>query len=185
MMINKDSILKSREGFTLIELITVIILLGIISGIGIPKYAMMQAQSEWDADVVTLQNLEKATNLCILNNPDMLTWSDDDGDGNIDIDVQSVDSAGFFDAGTILNRKSEGTKSSRNTTKADLANWWDPDEVILEVDPDSGTVVWKDELPAAAGATPAGDGVNDWINELIGYKPPAGATDEYFPGVDY
>jgi hypothetical protein len=55
----------------------------------------------------------------------------------------------------------------------------------LEVDPDSGTVVWKDELPAAAGATPAGDGVKDWINELIGYKPPAGATDEYFPGVDY
>lgn len=87
MMINKDSILKSREGFTLIELITVIILLGIVLGIGIPKYTMMQAQAEWEADVVTLQNLEKATNLCILNNPDMLTWSDDDGDGNIDIDV--------------------------------------------------------------------------------------------------
>jgi len=52
--------LDNQKGFTLIELMTVLIILGVILGIGVPKYLKIQAKAEWDADYKTIQNIAKA-----------------------------------------------------------------------------------------------------------------------------
>ena len=39
--------LHSQKGFTLVELMVVLIILGVILGIGVPKYAKVQAQAEY------------------------------------------------------------------------------------------------------------------------------------------
>ncbi len=41
----------SEKGFTLVELVVVLIIIGVVLGIGVPKYFKVQAQAEYDADV--------------------------------------------------------------------------------------------------------------------------------------
>lgn len=53
-------ILKKQRGFTLIELMTVLIILGVILGIGVPKYLQVQAVAAWEADETTIKNYAKA-----------------------------------------------------------------------------------------------------------------------------
>lgn len=53
-------LLKKEAGFTLIELMTVLIILGVILGIGVPKYMELQRQAKIDADVITLKNILRA-----------------------------------------------------------------------------------------------------------------------------
>ena len=54
---------KIKSGFTLIELILVIAILGVISGIGIPKFSGFIQTSRLSADQATVENLNKATPL--------------------------------------------------------------------------------------------------------------------------
>ncbi|MDD4666148.1 MAG: prepilin-type N-terminal cleavage/methylation domain-containing protein, partial [Clostridia bacterium] len=54
-----------QQGFTLIELMTVLIILGVIMSIGIPKYLMLQAQAEYDADVITIENIARAAEVYV------------------------------------------------------------------------------------------------------------------------
>ncbi|NLO76837.1 MAG: prepilin-type N-terminal cleavage/methylation domain-containing protein, partial [Clostridia bacterium] len=60
MLTKLTKILKSQKGFTLIELMTVLIILGVILGIGVPRYLQVQAKAEWEADVSTIRNFAKA-----------------------------------------------------------------------------------------------------------------------------
>ena len=53
-------ILRKQQGFTLVELMTVLIILGVVLGIGIPKYMQIQNKAEWDADEATIRNMAKA-----------------------------------------------------------------------------------------------------------------------------
>lgn len=161
-MLNKiRKVLKRKEGFTLIELITVIVVLAIILGIGIPRYAMIQAQSEWDADVSTLKNLEKAAELWYARNPfakDIAT------SGNIEIEFDDISGEGQFDPETILKRKkaSGSTESERNTAKTKLSDIMGS-TITIDINPKTGKVVFIDSVNA--------DGVNDWMHEVIGYRP--------------
>lgn len=54
-----------QQGFTLIELMTVLIILGVIMSIGIPKYLILQAQAEYDADVITIENIARAAEVYV------------------------------------------------------------------------------------------------------------------------
>ena len=45
MLTKLTKILKSQKGFTLIELMTVLIILGVILGIGVPRYLQVQAKA--------------------------------------------------------------------------------------------------------------------------------------------
>lgn len=58
-----QKLLKSQMGFTLVELMTVLIILGVIMGIGVPKYLRIQSQAEYDADVTTIENIVKAAEI--------------------------------------------------------------------------------------------------------------------------
>ena len=173
-MLNKlRKSLKSKEGFTLIELITVIVVLAIILGIGIPRYAKIQAQSEWDADVSTLKNLEKAAELYYTRNSLSLS----DSSGTVKIKIEDIVNAGQFDGGTQLKRKDNGgtpPKSVRNVKEGST----DPEtlgtthkSVEIEVVPETGKVDFKDSKGDIVGTNDNPDGVNDWMHDLIGYRP--------------
>jgi prepilin-type N-terminal cleavage/methylation domain-containing protein len=159
-------VLKNREGFTLVELITVIILLGVILGIGVPKYATLQAQSEWDADLATLQSMEKAAEIWYA------LYKDRPGaDATVDIDELHDDQ--LFDKNTKLKRlrMAAGTKSERRTTSLDAVNSQIGVFPTVTIDPATGNTVWEDD-----DINFGGDGVNDWINEIIGLRPPKGVA---------
>jgi len=159
-------VLINQKGFTLIELITVIVVLGIIMGIGLPRYAIIQAQAEWDADVTTLDNLIRATEVLYATDKTVGTLG---SDGYVLIGVEFLHKAGLFDGGTVLNRIREGllpdddakTKSIRNTAKIPLftevsgAAMYD---IWLKINPDTGKVVTL-------------FGTWDWYEHFIGKRP--------------
>lgn len=161
-MLNKlRKTLKSKEGFTLIELITVIVVLAIILGIGIPRYAKIQAQSEWDADVSTLKNLEKAAELYYARNSLTLT---EDASGNVTISIGDIVTAGQFDGTTALKRKDDGgtpPKSVRNTGASPETLGTTHSAVNITVAASTGKVVYEDEE----------DGANGWMIDIIGERP--------------
>jgi prepilin-type N-terminal cleavage/methylation domain-containing protein len=163
MITNVGKVLKSREGFTLVELITVIVLLGVILGIGVPKYSAIQAQSEWDADLATLKSMEKAAEIWYA------LYQDEAGVVEPEkVVISELHEKNLFDKNTKLKRLrvEVGTKSRRlaktiGTVHEELTGL----TPTVTIDSATGNAVWEDY---------DGDGVNDWITEIIGLRPPNG-----------
>lgn len=74
---------KKKKGFTLIEMVIVITLLGIISSIAVGKYSKVQENAKLNADYATAANLATAASLAI--NDDVIVK-----------DVNSLASAGYI-----------------------------------------------------------------------------------------
>lgn len=52
--------LKNKKGFTLIELIVVIVILGVLAAIAIPKLSGFSDKARWSADVATAKTIATA-----------------------------------------------------------------------------------------------------------------------------
>lgn len=60
---------KNKKGFTLIELIIVIALLGVIAAIAVPRYGNVLENAKKDSDDVTAEMVQKAAELYYFQNP--------------------------------------------------------------------------------------------------------------------
>ena len=102
MLTKLTKILKSQKGFTLIELMTVLIILGVILGIGVPRYLQVQAKAEWEADVSTIRNFAKAAE----------TYAASINEYNKGVTIEQLIGAGLIDGEIVLNRKKKGDNSN-------------------------------------------------------------------------
>lgn len=76
---------KKRAGFTLVEMVIVVTILGILSGIGFMKFGKVQETSRKNADYVAAANLATATSLYISEYPKEVEISDEDNEKDIDV----------------------------------------------------------------------------------------------------
>lgn len=58
--------LKKQEGFTLVELMIVVVILGILAGIGVQQYANVQERAKKAADEANRKVLTNATNMWLI-----------------------------------------------------------------------------------------------------------------------
>jgi len=54
---------KRREGFTLVEMVVVVTILGVLSGLGFTKFEQVQTKAKLNADYIAASNLATAANL--------------------------------------------------------------------------------------------------------------------------
>ena len=57
----KNKLLKNRKGFTLIELIVVIVIIGILAAIIIPRLSGFQSTARYKADIATAKTIATAS----------------------------------------------------------------------------------------------------------------------------
>ena len=103
-----NKMLKKQQGFTLVELMTVLIILGVVLGIGIPKYLRIQERAEWQADENTIKNIAKAaeTYAASINIHE-------------DLPIKTLIDKGLIDGKIVLNRAPDGKQNPKTNTLAD------------------------------------------------------------------
>ena len=86
-------LLKQPEGFTLVELMIVVVILGIISGIGIQQYGRIQEQARQSAHEANKRVIRSAAQLWVM------TTSEDVADSEASVkNVEDLVTAGYLDA---------------------------------------------------------------------------------------
>ena len=123
-----QKLLKSQMGFTLVELMTVLIILGVIMGIGVPKYLRIQSQAEYDADVTTIENIVKAAEI-------YATQKNLTGD----ILLTTLITNKIVDGEIILNRRNSGD-ANKTSVKNDTVKLSSFTTVKFVIDSVSGQV---------------------------------------------
>lgn len=121
--------LHNEKGFTLVELMTVLIILGVILAIGVPKYLKIQAKSEWDADKLTIENMAKAAEVYAAQKNTTAA-----------ITLRVLIDKGIIDGDTVLNRKSDGKKNTAGTKISATNANPKAENVSFTFDVDSGQV---------------------------------------------
>jgi len=110
-LINK---LKSKKGFTLIELIVVLAVLSVIMSIAVPRFVGVQDAAELKADEVTLSMLARSAELYFAQNEAEKTAEIDDLDIS-EVKFKSDEYDGYDDSDLVITRISDG--SVKITTK--------------------------------------------------------------------
>ena len=105
MLGKRREILPKEQGFTLVELITVLVILGIVLSIGVPKYLKIQAQAEYDADAAIIKSFAKAAEMYVVKNDlDLLEENT--------VSLSTLITAKVIDGTKVLKRKNDGSDKS-------------------------------------------------------------------------
>ena len=82
--------LKHQEGFTLVELMIVVVILGILAGIGIQQYGRVQGEAKEKADQANVRVIKSAVQMYLL-------MAEDDVEDLDEVTLQKVVDAGYLD----------------------------------------------------------------------------------------
>ena len=96
---------KKRSGFTLVEMVIVVTILGILSGLGFMKFGDIQEISRKNADYIAASNLATAANLFLIENPN--DFIIDDEDNSKIIDIQKLKTNGYINSIPISQTKNK------------------------------------------------------------------------------
>lgn len=108
---------RSFKGFTLIELITVLALLGIIVGIAIPRYSRIHSQAEYESDELEISNMVRLLETYLTQRPDYLE-NKSNVDGFYTLTLTQLINDGVIDD-LVLKRKNDSRGNSvKNEGKA-------------------------------------------------------------------
>ena len=77
---------KKQNGFTLIELMVVVAIVGILSAVGLPELTKAQERAKDNAAISTLTNAAKECSLSLILNGDASDYADTDGTINPSFD---------------------------------------------------------------------------------------------------
>lgn len=86
-------LLKQPEGFTLVELMIVVVILGIISGIGIQQYGRIQEQARQSAHEANKRVIRSAAQLWVMTTSEDVAYSEASVDN-----VEKLVEDGYLDA---------------------------------------------------------------------------------------
>ena len=91
-ILSKGTIMKrlSMKGFTLIEMLVVVLIIGILAGVALPQYTRTVEKSRLAEAMITLSSLQRAVDMYVLANgyPNaQVRFVKDDPDAVLDVDV--------------------------------------------------------------------------------------------------
>ena len=131
-MLNKiREMFREQKGFTLVELMTVLVMLSVILNIGVPSYLKIQSQAEYDADRITIANLARVAEVYMIQT------------GKSSVNLLTLTEHGLFNGETVLNRRLAKVGGEDLSIKNDVGNTLDK-SVNYEFELDSETGKMKE-----------------------------------------
>jgi Tfp pilus assembly protein PilE len=167
-------ILHGEKGFTLVGLMTVLIISGVVLVMGAPKYLEIQAKSEWDADKLTIENMAEESwdadaNTIINFAKAAEIYAASNNKFHINVTLGDLVNVGFIDGSFVLYRKNNGIDNTSVRNKGE--------EVVKKIDPDYKAVSFSFN-----NETGRVNNLGKVIQHMIG-NPPHGSGPE-FPNDD-